>query len=57
MAKGLEDTVCYVYNRFVSVNEVGGSPSVLGISLEDFHAGNRAARICMAALDAGEFDT
>ena len=24
MAKGLEDTACYVYNRFVSVNEVGG---------------------------------
>ena len=40
MAKGLEDTVCYVYNRFVSVNEVGGSPEVFGVSLEDFHAGN-----------------
>ena len=24
MAKGLEDTACYVYNRFISVNEVGG---------------------------------
>src|SRR5579883_3141163 len=28
MAKGLEDTVCYVYNRFISLNEVGGSPKV-----------------------------
>ena len=41
MAKGLEDTTCYVYNRFVSVNEVGGSPAEFGISLEEFHEGNR----------------
>ncbi len=24
MAKGLEDTACYVYARFISSNEVGG---------------------------------
>ncbi len=41
MAKGLEDTTCYVYNRFVSVNEVGGSPAEFGISLEEFHRGNQ----------------
>jgi (1->4)-alpha-D-glucan 1-alpha-D-glucosylmutase len=40
MAKGLEDTACYVYNRFISVNEVGGSPSQFGISMEEFHQGN-----------------
>jgi len=40
MAKGLEDTVFYVYNRFISVNEVGGSPKHFGISLAEFHAGN-----------------
>ena len=40
MAKGLEDTVCYVYNRFISVNEVGGSPKHFGVSLAEFHAGN-----------------
>jgi (1->4)-alpha-D-glucan 1-alpha-D-glucosylmutase len=40
MAKGLEDTACYVYNRFVSVNEVGGSPADFGIGLEEFHQGN-----------------
>jgi (1->4)-alpha-D-glucan 1-alpha-D-glucosylmutase len=40
MAKGLEDTVCYVYNRFVSVNEVGGSPAQFGISEQEFHDGN-----------------
>ena len=41
MAKGLEDTACYVYNRFISVNEVGGSPADFGISLEEFHRGNQ----------------
>lgn len=41
MAKGVEDTTCYVYNRFISVNEVGGSPAEFGISLEEFHEGNR----------------
>ncbi len=41
MAKGLEDTTCYVYNRFVSVNEVGGSPAEFGISLDEFHRGNQ----------------
>ncbi len=40
MAKGMEDTVCYVYNRFVSVNEVGCTPAEFGISVDDFHAGN-----------------
>jgi (1->4)-alpha-D-glucan 1-alpha-D-glucosylmutase len=40
MAKGLEDTACYVYSRFIAVNEVGGSPAEFGISLEDFHQGN-----------------
>ena len=41
MAKGLEDTVCYVYNRFISVNEVGGNPGSFGIGLREFHEGNR----------------
>ncbi|MBV8207707.1 MAG: malto-oligosyltrehalose synthase [Acidobacteria bacterium] len=40
MAKGLEDTACYVYNRFVSVNEVGGSPGHFGVSVDDFHKAN-----------------
>jgi (1->4)-alpha-D-glucan 1-alpha-D-glucosylmutase len=40
MAKGLEDTVFYVYNRFVSLNEVGGSPERFGTTLETFHGKN-----------------
>ena len=41
MAKGLEDTACYVYTRFVSVNEVGGSPGKFGIPIAEFHHGNQ----------------
>ncbi len=40
MAKGVEDTVLYVYNRLVSLNEVGSHPGAFGVSLEDFHAYN-----------------
>ncbi len=41
MAKGLEDTACYVYTRFVSVNEVGGSPGKFGIPVAEFHHANQ----------------
>jgi (1->4)-alpha-D-glucan 1-alpha-D-glucosylmutase len=40
MAKGLEDTVFYVYNRFVSLNEVGGNPERFGTTLDAFHGQN-----------------
>jgi (1->4)-alpha-D-glucan 1-alpha-D-glucosylmutase len=41
MAKGLEDTTFYTYNRLVSLNEVGGHPVHFGVSLEEFHQANR----------------
>ena len=34
MAKGLEDTTFYVYNRLVSLNEVGGEPVRFGSTAE-----------------------
>ncbi len=37
MAKGVEDTVFYNFNRLVALNEVGGNPGQFGISLADFH--------------------
>ncbi|HSQ78363.1 MAG TPA: malto-oligosyltrehalose synthase, partial [Nitrospirota bacterium] len=40
MAKGVEDTAFYVYNRLVSLNEVGGVPDRFGTSLETFHGQN-----------------
>ena len=41
MAKGLEDTLFYVYNRFIGLNDVGGAPNQFGISLKEFHDYNR----------------
>lgn len=41
MAKGVEDTLFYVYNRLISLNEVGGHPGHFGISLEQFHRFNQ----------------
>jgi len=43
MAKGLEDTAFYRFNRLISLNEVGGEPGKFGVSLEEFHETNRAA--------------
>jgi (1->4)-alpha-D-glucan 1-alpha-D-glucosylmutase len=40
MAKSVEDTVFYTYNRLVSLNEVGGSPDQYGISVVAFHRQN-----------------
>jgi malto-oligosyltrehalose synthase/4-alpha-glucanotransferase len=37
MAKGVEDTLMYTYNRFIGNNEVGDSPELFGISPEKFH--------------------
>jgi len=37
MAKGFEDTVLYVYNRLLSLNEVGSSPDKFGVSSHEFH--------------------
>ncbi len=59
MAKGLEDTVCYVYNRFVSLNEVGGSPKEFGLSIDEFHRGNaeRAENWPYSLLPTSTHDT
>ena len=38
MAKAVEDTAFYSFNRLVSLNEVGGDPGRFGIGVEDFHA-------------------
>jgi malto-oligosyltrehalose synthase len=37
MAKALEDTSFYRYNRLLSLNEVGGDPRQFGISAAGFH--------------------
>jgi (1->4)-alpha-D-glucan 1-alpha-D-glucosylmutase len=40
MAKGLEDTVFYIYNRLAGLNEVGGDPQQFGSTVEAFHERN-----------------
>jgi (1->4)-alpha-D-glucan 1-alpha-D-glucosylmutase len=40
MAKGLEDTVFYIYNRLAALNEVGGEPQQFGLSVTAFHERN-----------------
>ncbi|MEG5001141.1 malto-oligosyltrehalose synthase [Microcoleus sp. B4-D4] len=45
MAKGVEDTLLYVYYRLLSLNEVGGNPSQFGVSLADFHDFNKQQQI------------
>jgi len=40
MAKGLEDTAFYIYNRLAALNEVGGEPQHFGFSVDEFHQGN-----------------
>lgn len=37
MAKGVEDTLMYTYERFSAHNEVGDAPAAFGISGEEFH--------------------
>ncbi|MGA2193330.1 MAG: malto-oligosyltrehalose synthase, partial [Nitrospirota bacterium] len=39
-AKGLEDTAFYIYNRLISLNEVGSDPSRFGVSVQAFHHAN-----------------
>ena len=43
IAKGVEDTAFYRYNRFISLNEVGGEPGVFGTSVSRFHEAMRVA--------------
>ncbi|HEY1805859.1 MAG TPA: malto-oligosyltrehalose synthase [Terracidiphilus sp.] len=38
MAKGVEDTAFYCYNRMIGLNEVGGAPERGGTTLEEFHS-------------------
>ena len=59
MAKGLEDTAFYRFNRFVALNEVGGHPDRFGTSLNAFHRANqtRAERWPHAMLASSTHDT
>jgi (1->4)-alpha-D-glucan 1-alpha-D-glucosylmutase len=59
MAKSVEDTVFYTYNRLASLNEVGGAPDQFGVSPEAFHRRNaeRQERWPHALLATATHDT
>ncbi|CAN5857532.1 malto-oligosyltrehalose synthase [soil metagenome] len=59
MAKGVEDTAFYNYNRFVALNEVGGDPGRFGLPVDEFHAACRVAQECYptSMLDTSTHDT
>ncbi|HEX8394188.1 MAG TPA: malto-oligosyltrehalose synthase [Longimicrobium sp.] len=59
MAKGVEDTAFYVFNRLISLNEVGGEPDRYGLSTDEFHAFNleRAERWPHAMSASSTHDT
>ena len=42
MAKGLEDTSFYVYNRLLALNEVGGDPARFGVAPKAVHHFNQS---------------
>jgi (1->4)-alpha-D-glucan 1-alpha-D-glucosylmutase len=37
MAKGVEDTAFYCFNRLIGLNEVGGAPGRNGLTIAEFH--------------------
>ncbi len=41
MAKGFEDTTLYVYNRLISLNDVGCDPDPSGLFIREFHYWNQ----------------
>ena len=59
MAKGMEDTSFYLYNRLVSLNEVGGDPRRFGMPLNAFHRANqdRARHFPHAMLTTSTHDS
>ena len=59
MAKGMEDTALYRYNRLTSLNEVGGEPERFGTTIPAFHHlnGERAKHWPHAMLATSTHDT
>jgi (1->4)-alpha-D-glucan 1-alpha-D-glucosylmutase len=59
VAKGVEDTAFYRYNRLIALNEVGGEPERFGLSLKAFHAAqeDRARRWPHTMLGSSTHDT
>jgi (1->4)-alpha-D-glucan 1-alpha-D-glucosylmutase len=59
MAKAVEDTAFYCFNRFICLNEVGGDPGAFGTSVEQFYriCSERQLRWPRAMLATSTHDT
>ncbi|HEY1770016.1 MAG TPA: malto-oligosyltrehalose synthase [Chthoniobacterales bacterium] len=59
MAKGLEDTAFYIFNRLAALNEVGGEPQRFGLGVAAFHERNlfRAEQWPLSLLATSTHDT
>ena len=57
MAKSVEDTAFYIYNRLTSLNEVGGHPDRFGASAADFHAHVEGKSFPYSMLSTSTHDT
>jgi (1->4)-alpha-D-glucan 1-alpha-D-glucosylmutase len=59
VAKGVEDTAFYRFNRLIALNEVGGHPAHFGLSLKAFHAAaeERVKRWPTTMLGSSTHDT
>ena len=55
-AKGIEDTALYVYNRLVSLNEVGADPTRFGLEPDAVHALDGRAPAALAGGAVGHLD-
>lgn len=57
MAKSVEDTAFYIYNRLTSLNEVGGHPEQFGMTSREFHAHNQYKAYKQTMLSTSTHDT
>lgn len=57
MAKSVEDTAFYIYNRLVSLNEVGGHPEQFGAPVTAFHQRNTERAFPHTMLATSTHDT
>ncbi len=57
MAKSVEDTAFYIYNRLVALNEVGGHPEQFGMTTDLFHRQHERHDFNRAMVSTSTHDT
>ncbi|MFW5691602.1 MAG: malto-oligosyltrehalose synthase [Chloroflexota bacterium] len=57
MAKSMEDTAFYIFNRLTSLNEVGGHLDRFGTTVDEFHTHNEEKAYTYSMLSTSTHDT